>query len=541
MRVRSDTILAIVLGVLFLGIYLITVPENHSESDNAFRYAWDVEHAPLHETLHRHHVLYVPLSKAVHAGIRLFSSEARAYPVMIAVSMLAGAVALAFLFLTFRRHLGFSAEIAFFSAGLVGASYGFWRYACEADIPVVAAAPLAVAFYLLTCPRIGALGVLGATVAAALAALLHILALIPALLAFPALLMGRGRRAPLLIYVVLLVVLVVAGYGAARTSPFEAPPQANEEYGDVHLVMQGPSALGNAVLGFGRATLSGNYLFCLRPFREFAKRVFSHRTLREELLIGIHAGSLSAILPFGIFLVLGLVGMLIADDRLSPARPDNDDDIPAPWANPYAGMRRLALLATMLWLILQSLFILGYEPANPENWILVCIPFWSALVLFWARGPRGIRTQAIGTLFVLLLLHNYFGGMHLVADGSSDYNRAKSQWVIDHARKNDAILTDENPAYCWYVRYHTPAQVISIPEAVTAEGLIDSITAVRREGGHVLATPDVFSTMNEAGQPTRDEPESFRLARQALRKLFVPVSHSRFGDVWLFRPGKGDQ
>jgi hypothetical protein len=533
--------MAIVLGVLFLGVFLITVPENHSEADNAFRYAWDVEHAPLHETLHRHHVLYVPLCKVVHAGVRVLNSDARSYPVMIGLSMLAGAVALAFLYLAFRRHLGFGGEVACFSAGLVGASYGFWRYACEAEIPVVAAAPLAIAFYLLTCPRINALGVLGAAVASALAAMLHILAVIPVLFAFPSLLMGRGRRAPLIIYILLLIGLLVAGYSAANTSPFAEPAQSQSEYGDVRLMIQGPSALGNAVLGFGRATLSGNYLFCLRPFREFSKRVFSHRTLREELLIGMHAGARTAVLPLVLLIMLGLVGILVTDDRLSPADADSEADRSPSPHEPFAAIRRVALIAMVVWAVLHSLFLLGYEPANPESWILVCIPFWLALVLVWEQGPRGIPPQAIGTLFVLLLLHNYFGGMHLVADGASDYNRAKSQWVIDHARENDAILTDENPAYCWYVRYHTPAKVISIQQAGSAESIMELITAVKDNGGHVMATPDVFSTVNKAGQPSREEPESVALAREALRKLFTPVAQSQFGDVWLFSPEQDDQ
>ncbi len=535
MRVRADIITAMVLGILFLGICVLTVPENHSEADNAFHYAWNVEKAPVAETLHRHHLLYIPLAKAVHAGARLFSADVRAYPVMIALSMIAGAIALAFLFLTLRRHLGFSSDVSFFSVGLIGASYGFWRYACEAEIPVVAAAPLAIAIFILTCPRINALGVLGAAVAAAAAVMLHILALIPALLALPALLMGRGRRASLLIYLLLLMALIVAGYTIADTSPFAEAAHSQSEYGDVRLTVQGPSALGNAALGFGRALLSGNYLFCLHPFREFLVRVFSHRLLREELLIGVHAGATSVVLPLVILLLLGLVGIFVADDRLNPHTRDKEEDTPPP-PHPFAAIRHVALIAMAIWFIVHSLFLLGHEPANPENWILVCVPFWLGIILMWARDRRGIPPQALGTLFILLLLHNYFGGMHLVADEASDYNRRSSQWAIDHVRTGDAILTNETPAYCWYLRYHTPAQVIWLPHTESLPELVESLHTVRRQGGHVLATPDVFPVTSGWQHGSPCETENVIRTRKALRPLFVPVSRNRFGMVWLFRP-----
>ncbi|MDP6630906.1 MAG: hypothetical protein QGH42_13650 [Kiritimatiellia bacterium] len=539
MKVRGDIVAAVVLGALFLGLYALTVPENHCEADHAFHYAWDVENAPLYEALHHHRLLYVPLAKAVHAGVRILNDEVRAYPVMIGISMVAGAIAMAFIFLTFRRNLGFSREVALFSAGLVGSSYGFWRYACEAEVAVVAAAPLAVAIYVLTSPRINALRVLVGGVAAALAVLLHILAIIPVLFAFPALLMGRGRRAPLLLYILLVIALLVAGYAVSNTSPFPESPHADSGHGDIHLALQGPSALGNAGLGFGQAVLSGNYLFCLRPFRDFMEREFSHRMLREEILIGLQAGSVSAVLPLVILLLLGLVVIFVVDDRLSPPIASEDEKGPPP-PDPSASIRRLVLIAMVLWFVLHSLVLLGYEAANPENWVLLMVPLWVGIALLWARDPRGIPRQALGTLFVLLLLHNYFGGMHLLGKEAGDYNRSSSQWIIDHVRENDLILTDETPAYCWFLRYHSPARILSLSHT-DSEYMIQSISDVRHSGGHVLATPDVFLPSGGPQQATRDESDEVRSIRQALRPMFVPVSHGQDGRGWVFHPEKANQ
>ncbi|MBL7077677.1 MAG: hypothetical protein ISS31_09405 [Kiritimatiellae bacterium] len=127
-----------------------------------------------------------------------------------------------------------------------------------------------------------------------------------------------------------------------------------------------------------------------------------------------------------------------------------------------------------------------------------------------------------------------------MADEASDYNRRTSQWVIDHVRENDAILTDETPSYCWYLRYHTHARLIRLPQAKPAD-IVEAIQTVRRNGGHVLATPDVFAKDNGKHHASDPEPEYVTRVRAALRPLFVPVSHNRFGNVWLFRPEQAAQ
>jgi hypothetical protein len=540
MKARGDIVAAVVLGALFFGLYALTVPENHCEADHAFHYAWDVEHAPLHEALHQHRLLYVPLAKAVHVGVQVLNDDVRAYPVMIVLSMVAGAIAIAFIFLTLRRHLGFSMEVSLFSAGLVGSSYGFWRYACEAEVLVLAAAPLAVAIYILTSPRINAWGVLAGGIAAALGVFLHILAIIPALFAFPALLMGRGRRAPLLLYVLLVIALIIAGYAVANTSPFADTPDVQSGHGGIRLALQGPSALGNAGLGFGQAVLSGNYLFCLRPFRDFMQREFAHRMLREEILIGLQAGTVSATLPLVILLLLGLVVIFVVDDRLSPQIASEDEEGGAPPPHPSAPIRRLVLIAMVLWFILHALILLGYEAANPRNWVLLMIPLWIGIVLLWARDPRGIPRQALGTLFVLLLLHNFFGGIHLLGSEASDYNRTSAQWIIEHVRENDLILTDETPAYCWFLRYHSPARVLCLSQT-DPEYMMQAISDVHEKGGHVLASPDVFRPSGSPQEATRAEPKHVRDVRRTLRPMFVPVSHGQHGRGWVFRPEKANQ
>ncbi|MBT3293890.1 MAG: hypothetical protein HN383_01350 [Verrucomicrobia bacterium] len=535
MRARTDIITAILLGALFVVLYALTVPANHSEADNAFHYAWQTEQVPLAQTIHRHHLFFVPLAKGVFHATRVLGVS-RAHAAMLALSMLAGGIAIAFAFLTLRRNLDFSRGVALLAAAIIGTSYGFWRYACEAEIPVVAAAPLMIAIYCLTRRRVGIPCVVVAALAAAAAVFMHVLALIPAVLALPALLMGRRRRAPLLAYILILIAIILGGYAGTNTSPFDAPSaELTDECGDIHFSMHGPSAIGNAIIGFGQTIVGGNFLFCVPPFREFMTRAFSHRLLREELLLGEQAGLSAVIVPLITLLLIGLVTLFVADDRLSvPAAKADDAPTPQPPLS-RTDHRRPALICMLIWLAVHSLLLLSYQPANPEGWILVSIPFWMSIILLWAKDPRGIPQPALGTLFVLLLLHNYFGGIHLLADKEGDFYHAKSQWVLDHMRSRDIVLTADNPAYTWHLRYHSPGDVVNVRGAET-EQIVDRIQAVRKAGGHVFAMGDVFTGPDAVRHTTLPVRQRMLRTGEVLQPSFARIRQDDFGGVWIFRP-----
>ncbi|NQU38407.1 MAG: hypothetical protein HQ523_00470 [Lentisphaerae bacterium] len=533
MRVRGDILAALVLGLFFLCLYGMTLPGNHSDAENAFHYAWQVDHAPLRDSAHHDHLFFIPVAQTIQRGLQVVGIEATGYAVLVGLSMLTGAISVAFGFLILRQRLQFSREVALFTAGLIGVSYGFWRYAGEAGPPVVAAAPLMVAIYILTSRKVNIPSVALGAAAAAGATLIHILAGIPAILAFPALLMGRRRRAPLLVYVVLVVAMIVAAYAAMGPPPYADPAEAYAGVGNVHLNMQGPAAIGNAAMGFGHTLISANFLFCLQTFQDCMTRIFAHRMLREELFMGQYTGQMGAILPFITLALLVIVGLFVADDRLGfrsePPTPTADPSPPSP-----TSLRPMVLLAMLIWFAVHAVVVLSYEPANPEGWILAVPPLWIALILLYERRGRGVPPQALGTFFMLMLLHNYFGGMRLLSDSGSDYNQAKSTWILDHTRARDLILTADCPAGFQYLRYRAKADVIDV-QVVDLPAVLAAMQATRHRGGNILATGDVFAPPDTKPHTSNPNPKELPPIADALRPAFVPVAKTPFGKVWLHR------
>ncbi len=93
MNRRTGIMLA--LAAITWLIYAATVPENHTAAEDAYAYATAVEKAPFDSIGKRHHVLYVPLMSGVLHAVRRLGYRGRAFPLLVAVSVLCGGMLVA--------------------------------------------------------------------------------------------------------------------------------------------------------------------------------------------------------------------------------------------------------------------------------------------------------------------------------------------------------------------------------------------------------------------------------------------------------------
>lgn len=506
--------------ILIGGFYLLTAPVNRSEAEDAYAYAWQVEQPSWQATVHPHHLLYGPAMKALLSAARALGYRGRSHPLMCGVGAFSAALALLLLFLLLRRS-GIRTALAAASAAGLGVSYGFWRYAAEAEIYAPAAA-LAVATLCMASVRAGSVGrgVAGGTVGA-LAAGMHVLCAIPALVAAPVLLAWRREFARATAH--LLTAGLLWGAGSWAFSP-SRPAAASADMGATerrhgHMLIKGAA-------GAGQALCSGNFLFAYEAVRGRMRALFPYRMLDEEFFMGRRTPTALRVLApltgaaaVGGMAFCGIIclGRLRRERTGAAAGPT----FPPPDAS--------AAVCATAWLGTGAAVVLWFEPGNPEMWLLNLPPLW------WLGGwvfqrVAASRPAILGVTAGLLALHNLIGGLLPLRDAEGDYLLAKAGPVLAQAGSADRVLVAGGPVFFRYVRYHTAAEAIDLYAVPLPRltGLMDMPSSGRTWMFDDAAEPPAALT---ARFP--DRARQVREFAHRARPLFTPWRTNECGIVYV--------
>ncbi len=405
--------------LLFLGtllFFVLTAPENHSEAEDTYYYARMVEQGEWSEMFHQHHLLYLPLARGV---FRVVQAE-RALPVLIALSMIAAAGVIS-LFAAMLRRDGRSPlwvlPLLF--------SYGFWRYACAAEIYLPALFAVCGAWVCASRPK----RLAGAIACSAAALLLHLVCL-PAVFSIGLLFAVRKEWKVLSMYFVSVGGVVASVYGFVYTTAGTVVFQDANVVGNSIFVA---STWLKGLFAFGQNLLSGNFLFSISAIADRLVALFPTQMLQEELFMGQQAGGLwqtAACVTFlGALIFLGIAVAALVSNRSA-------------WRTP-----------TAVWLAGNTAMALLFEPANPEMWLFTLLPFWFLV-------SSNAWKFLLPSLIVLMLLHNSIGGMAFVRKEEGDYCRQKAEWILDHAVEGDVILSADSHSFLTYMQYWSSAHVL---------------------------------------------------------------------------------
>ncbi|MGE9268486.1 MAG: hypothetical protein ACQKBY_10340 [Verrucomicrobiales bacterium] len=437
------------------GVFFCPRIANHSEAEDAFTYAREVEERPYREILHPNHRLYHPLAKAVFE----LSGAEKSYHVLVGLSRAGAVLALGFFYLLLR-DLGVGGEGRRFAlvAGLA-LTYGFWRYAHEVEVYAVGSAILlGVIWLVFRLPEKGR-GVLCAllivfalNVHRALGPPLVVLAL--------AYLVGRKDWRGLAFALLFLPsAYLITERLADLTSVTRAQPRdelavlLHEELRSQRAVDRAeatlsPASVPKAVVGLGSAVVGTNLIMGVDPVYELLQnRLFPYRFLEEERMMA-EGWPLWQITLWTLCL-LGVVvlGLVMAWQLRA---------LPGQWRG-WSAQTWAVILAAGAY----GAMIFAFEPGNPEMWLLGVPLFW----LMAALLTRAVASRWLAGWVACLAMGNFLGGISLLADEERDYHYVTSAEVRREARPGDLYLLGvTNAVHDRYVNYRVKnLTIISVP------------------------------------------------------------------------------
>jgi hypothetical protein len=522
--------------LFFLSVFLLfwnTGISNRTEADDAFEYAWQVEHNGVDWLYHPHHLLYGAVTKDLYNGARLLGYHGRAYPMLCLLSALCGAGAVLMFFRFCYRRFSMRPVSSLLCSGLLMFSYGFWRYANEAEVIIPACFIMLCALYFAVSPRQTAAGAACAGIFCGISVLFHVLNGIPVFLAVPLFYLLYKNWKGLLIHLVCSIGVVVAGYAGIFLLESD---QVLSSAGIRPALESG--FLFKGLVGFSQCVISSNFMLGYQAVRDALVSLFPSRMLLEELYMGrglpgwlVIGGSVTLFL-FSVFLIGTTAFALYLLFRKESQRKRDRVGTADGWRT---------LVVTVVWFFGYAGAVLILEPGNPEVWVMGLVPFWLVFCgLVVAPLSKQNVLWPVLALTGLLAFHNYLGGMLPLKDPKGDYNQQKADWIFRHVKPEDMVLTADNPVFERYLRYYCPAREeylhfwnddgLERPEvALRALGL-------RQKTGTVYFLGDVF---NQPVSLTLRFPEkTANIARfaQAVRPFVFKIADNEFGGIYALRP-----
>jgi len=293
--------------IIFI-ILIVSIPANHTESDDAFDYAFTSKSSDALTIFYPRHLLYRPF---VHICVSIFNSIGiirDSHSVLIFISIITSTLTLLLYIIILHKHFNFQLKLTLLSSLFLFFSYGFWRYAVEAEIYALAGLMTTLLLYLSLREKQTYFSLLLLSVVASLSIFFHIVSVIPAFIA-SILLFTRTKKVLFSIFyslvvstIVLLIYLLIFG------SNFLNELIGSATGGGVYL-HEGGITISNilkAFIGFGQNLYCGNFLFVNETTRSFITNLFPYRMLEDDIFMGLNAPTISGVLPF-----LTLLGILI--------------------------------------------------------------------------------------------------------------------------------------------------------------------------------------------------------------------------------------
>lgn len=492
--------------VLFYGV---TLPGNTIEAIDGYDYALAAETIPMANSHDTRSILFHKINRAVYLAASTIAPGVRAYTVLRWESILAAAGALILFARLMVVGFGLTPIAAWIGAAILGASYGFWRYALEVEVYAPSTFLMLATLNMIVDAeeqRPGRLyGLVPAGLFGGLTALYYQPNAIALFLAAPVFLLSRRTFWRFAVYGATATAVVVAGLCIAYKFRESAPLSfqtllafINDRGDEFPAPAVSLWSFGQGGLAVAHDLISTHWLYGFDSVTRWLEQKIPGRFYRfeETMYAAQYSPWLIKLAPLALAAFCGAVAMVCV----------------AAWRGRGRLPHPRLFLFMIAWFVLHGLITLKLDPSTEEAWIISITPLIALFTVAviapaCAAGGQRYAMAAAG----LLLILNYTGGIGLYRDGAHERRRIAMAYLETNAKPGDVLVASSLENGDWvHARYRLGLGVISVegtrartwrvdPHANVsgpAEAVLRSVT---ERGGRIFALERAFSPGNRLG------------------------------------------
>lgn len=457
--------------LLFL-LLILSFPGNRSENDDGYFYAYAIRTYDYAQLWLPRYLIFLPFFKALLNIVQWINPQADAYQLMCVCSSVASIASVLLLYRLLRQHFNTSHIVAFCSAAFLLLSYGYWRYAVEAEVYGIALLLCLLSVYA-ACASITNAQQGKYLALTALLCGVTVMWYKPAgavtCIAIPLyMILERTSVLKICSWAAMVVLLVVSGYAMA----FYASEVDTTfwTYCNSGIQMAGGHPL-NAVPVVASNVVSLNFIYAFPAVVSLIEQWFPGKLLVEEVFAAQHHTSLAilAVCTSLLFLILALFALWKIRRSIS---------LEGFWKNPF-----------VLWLVVYSAALLIVDPGSPEPWLMIQPALFAVLgIYFFPLIVLHTSKRLLYVLVFVLCLHNIVGGYLFIQKEDEDYTRFQSAWLIKNATANDMVISLGSASAVRYLLYYGEAKVFTGEQQFQQAML--AAKQVHQHGGKIYLTDD---------------------------------------------------
>ena len=488
----------------FILFYIWTMPENYSEAEDVYNYAYSIEQGSLEKQLGVNRLLALPFFSVLYNFIIDLGFEISAFAFVLHLNQLlaVGSLLIFRLILFGQLSLNYNKDdairMSWIGVLLLAFSYGFWRYSNVPETYILAIFILCLAWLFVLNNRF----LLGAFLSG-LGILIHLLNIIPLIIGICSYYLFQKKIKKAFIHGCISTMIIVIGYSLfwkmLDISGLGAKNHSIESGWQIQNLIRGSIA-------FAQCLISGNFLFGFDWFNNFLTDLFPSRMLSEEQFLG---SKMPQWIPWvGIFsFLMVLLSIILA---IKPIRILS-------FSSPF-------MSALWVWLFTYFLILTQIESGSMELWILALIPFWLIIVFM-------IHKRWAFALVLSVLIHNGVAGIFPLINKNTDYHYLKSSWILANSNDKDIVFIDYEPILISYLNYTCEANIINSANYKSDELIKMAINC----DGNVWAFNSFFNPMPSMQWRNKDVFNRQIKNSEKLKKMFILEHTDVFGGVYKMK------